>query len=76
LLNWYACETFDNAFAGESGFKSSKYNIDLCKKYRNYSLFPGVNERNDCKLPDRFFLLFNQELSVAPKQEKKVEFSC
>ena len=51
LLNWYA-------FAGEARFESGKHDIDLCKKYRNYSLFPGVNERNDCKLPDRFFLLF------------------
>ena len=49
LLNWYAAE---------ARFESGKHDIDLCKKYRNYSLLPGVNERNDCKLPDRFFLLF------------------
>ena len=54
----FLLKTFDNAFAGEARFESGKHDIDLCKKYRNYSLLPGVNERNDCKLPDRFFLLF------------------
>ena len=58
VLSLVCSETFDNAFAGEARFESGKHDIDLCKKYRNYSLLPGVNERNDCKLPDRFFLLF------------------
>lgn len=58
LLNWYAARHLTMHLQVKQDLNQVSTIIDLCKKYRNYSLLPGVNERNDCKLPDRFFLLF------------------
>ena len=52
LLNWYAARHLTMHLQVKQDLNQ------VSTIYRNYSLLPGVNERNDCKLPDRFFLLF------------------
>ena len=57
LLNWYAARHLTMHLQVKQDLNQVS-TILICVKNRNYSLLPGVNERNDCKLPDRFFLLF------------------